>query len=387
MPDLTKKRPAFIGGAYSFGGDKLTPKQQETYDLKQQGMTVPEIAEKLGETVECIKSRWKLAKRFADADPSAQMAANAVGSGLIPTAAWHKREGVSVYYKYPQDQADTVNLIDRVADAFRDIPAYVPVAASVVASDNLSIYALFDAHIGMRAYGKETAGDDYDLKLAEHDIKAAITRITGTDGGEALLVLGGDTLHHDNNDNNTFASKHVLDVDGRIKLVSKTAVDIMAWVIEHLLQNHTKVTVTVHRGNHDPHSHISILLGLHNRYLNASRVIIDMGETDWFWMKWGKCAIFTSHGDKGKPDTFIHKMSDICPFWSESPHRAAITGHVHKFQSQRIGGAMWYSVDAFCPPDEYGSQFAGRRGLVKMVFDKKRGLTGMKFDPVWRGEE
>lgn len=343
------------------------------------GKSRKDIAAYAGKTVAQVKHALDRARR----DPAVGKAMAAIGTQMVPHSMWIKTPEYSMQLRPASDTNGDDNIITRLQDAFADIPAYEPVAAEFDYSEELHAYALFDAHIGMRAYGKETAGDDYDLKLAETDIKAAFTRLAGN-GGEALLIIGGDTLHHDNNDNTTFASKHPLDVDGRIFKVTMDTVDIMSWTIEHLMTKHEKVTVKVHRGNHDPHSHIALAVGLHQRYRNTDRVLIDMTETDWYWKKWGKCSIFTTHGDRGKPDTFIHKMADICPFWSESPHRIAITGHVHKFQMQRIGGAMWCSVDGFCPPDQYGSQFAGRRGLAKMVFDKEHGLKGMMFDPVWR---
>lgn len=351
---------------------------KEILEMRENGWTRENIAKATGKTVRQVKSALERAR----VDPAINRAMAAMGTGMVPSMLWLKNGEMSMQLK-PAAADPEGSLIDRLRDAFQDIPAYEPVAAEFEYSDLMTVYALFDAHIGMRAYGKETAGDDYDLKLAEYDIKTAITRLSEV-GGEAMLIIGGDTLHHDNNDNTTFSSKHPLDVDGRIFKVTMDAVSIMAWSIEHLLSKHEKVTVKVHRGNHDPHSHIALAVGLYQRYLGTDRVIIDMSETDWYWRKWGKCAIFTTHGDRGKPDTFIHKMADICPFWSESPHRVAITGHVHKFQMQRIGGALWCSVDGFCPPDQYGSQFAGRRGLAKMVFDKERGLKGMLFDPIWR---
>lgn len=351
---------------------------QEILALRESGMSRAEIAAKTGKTEKQVKAALERARR----DPAVSGAMAAIGTGMVPSMVWVKTATYSVQLK-PEATAEK-DLIARVADAFKDIPAYEPVPADIMQSDLLDVYCLYDAHIGMRAWGRETAGPDYDLKLAESDIKSAITRLSG-EGGEALLVIGGDTLHHDNNENCTPASKHPLDVDGRHRLVVDVAIRSIAWAAEHLASKYERVTIKVHRGNHDPASHLILSFALNERYRNTTRIIVDMGETDWHWKKWGKCAIFTTHGDKPRsPDTFIHKMADICPFWSESPHRVAITGHVHKMQMARIGGALWCSVDGFCPPDEYGSQFSGRRGLAKMTFDKERGMTGMKFDSVWR---
>lgn len=351
---------------------------KEILALYEQGMTRPQIAHRTGKTERQVRRAIERAR----IDPAVSDAMTAVGTGMVPSTVWIKSKTHSIQLK--PAVADEGDLLARMVDAFEGIPAYEPVAVDLVQSDLLHVYGLFDAHIGMRAWGKETYSQDYDLKLAEQDIKSAITRLT-EDGGEALLIVGGDTLHHDNNENCTPASKHPLDVDGRHRLVVETTIRSIAWAAEHLATRHERVTIKVHRGNHDVVSHLILAFALKERYRESGRIVVDMNETDWFWKQWGKCAIFTTHGDKPRsPDTFIHKMSDICPFWSLSPHRVAITGHVHKMQMSRIGGALWCSVDGFCPPDEYGSQFPGRRGMAKMTFDKERGMTGMKFDPVWR---
>ena len=83
----------------------MTPKQQETYDLVKSGLSIQQVADRLGETKECIKSRWRGAKTFSEADPSAQTAAKAVGAGVIPNAYWATVDGISAYFK-PEQTAD-----------------------------------------------------------------------------------------------------------------------------------------------------------------------------------------------------------------------------------------------------------------------------------------
>lgn len=365
----------------------MNDEQKKALELRESGMSRAEIAVAMGLTERQVKTRLEMARKWLESDPSAQFAAKASGANVMPLAYWVKSDGVSAYFQTPKEDSD-VSLIDRVSEAFKYIPAYVPQEVTITNSDILSAYCLFDAHIGMRAWGKETGSDDYDLNLAEQDIKSAFARLSAraVEGGEAVLIVGGDTLHSDSNENVTPASKHPLDVDGRQRLVVEVAIRSIAWAIEHLSTRHEKVTVKVHRGNHDIVSHLILAFALKERYRETGRIIVDMGETDWFWKQWGKVALFTTHGDRGSPERFIGKMADICPFWSAAPHRIAISGHIHKMQSSRIHGAMWHSVDAFCPADEYGSQFSGRRGLAMMQLDKEHGNIGMLFERIWREE-
>lgn len=366
----------------------MNSEQKRALELRNAGMSRAEIAAAMGLTERQVKTRLDYARRWLDADPAARGAAVAAGSTTLPHSFWKRDGQYSVYYKVDQEARGGSDLLSQVSYAFKDIPAYVPKEVTINHSDILSAYCLFDAHIGMRAWGKETGSDDYDLNLAEQDIKSAFARLSAraVEGGEAVLIVGGDTLHSDSNENVTPASKHPLDVDGRQRLVVEVAIRSIAWAIEHLSTRHEKVTVKVHRGNHDIVSHLILAFALKERYRDVNRIVVDMVETDWFWKQWGKVALFTTHGDRGSPERFIGKMADICPFWSAAPHRIAISGHIHKMQSSRIHGAMWHSVDAFCPADEYGSQFSGRRGLAMMQLDKEHGNIGMLFERIWREE-
>lgn len=363
----------------------MTPEQKQALELRDKGLSRAEIARTMGKSEKAVKGLLERARKWVDADPTAKTAAIAVGGETPPHSYWLKTDTASVYYQTPK-QDTVVDVIGMVADAFKDIPAYEPQPVDLVQDDRLTVYALYDAHIGAKCWGLETGSDDYDVKLAEEDVKNGITRLTNEikPGGDAILVLGGDTLHADSNANETPASGHKLDVDGRHQLVLEVAIRSISWAIEHLAHNHEKVIVKVHRGNHDPHSHLVLMFALSERYRDISRVVIDRNPADYYMYRHGVNAIFTTHGDRGKPDNFIHKMADVCPFWSDCHTRVAITGHVHKFQSQRIGGAMWYSVDAFGAPDSYGAQFPGRRGFAAMKFDKEFGFKGMVYEGLRR---
>jgi hypothetical protein len=39
---------------------------------------------------------------------------------------------------------------------------------------------------------------------------------------------------------------------------------------------------------------------------------------------------------------------------------------------------------AFCPPDAYGANFGGVRGIQAMTFDKAKGLVVSAHDPINR---
>lgn len=372
----------------------MKPDEQMALELQAQGLTRKQIAEQMDLTERQVKRLLERARAWLRSPQGQRDAIR--NAGLDSSTARHGWRKVknedgssdSVFWKAEHNDAGDSDLIERVADAFKDIPAYEPRSADMVASDLLSLYVLTDAHIGQYSWGEETGGQDYDLYHAERDIEDAFTAVTSwiPDGGEALLILNGDTLHADSQDNMTPKSKNVLDVDGRQFKVLDTAIRSISWVVEHLLDKHQTVKVRVQRGNHDVNAHHILTFALAERYRDASRVSVVKDPNELFTHRHGKTLIAAEHGDRTKADNFVHKVADTCLYWTAAPFRYGFSGHVHKYQVARIGGMLWHSMDAFCPPDSFGSRFTGQRNQTAMVFCKERGLILTANDPILRGE-
>lgn len=371
----------------------MTPEQKQVYDLVSSGLTIRDAANQLGIDRVAAKSRYRRAKKWVEADPSAQRAATAVGSSLIPHSAWHKESGVSVYYKYPQED-ESRDLLADVVEAFSDIPAYVPQPTEFAFSDLMTVYGLFDLHIGALAWGRETRGPDYDLALFQSDITSAMDRLSSRvpASGHALVVIGGDSLHTPNSNNETPAHKHKLDVDGRFEKIVDVAVDALSQSIEILAQRHARVSVVVVRGNHCEESHIILKIALKQRYRNVDRidfpVVQGADKSEIFWMKNGKNLIAVHHGDRAKPEKLAMIVADKCGFWDQcTASRVILTGHVHHLRTLDLVGATHYSLRAFAPPDSHGANFGGVRGLQAMTFDPNYGLIAQTHDGIWRADD
>jgi hypothetical protein len=112
-------------------------------------------------------------------------------------------------------------------------------------ADLCSVYPLMDVHLGMHAWGRETSGDDYDLKLALGDMLHAFAKVMAitppSDTG--VLIIGGDFFHADNNNAETPATRHKLDVDGRFDKIVDGGIAILVETIDRLLTRHASVIV------------------------------------------------------------------------------------------------------------------------------------------------
>ena len=294
----------------------------------------------------------------------------------------------TIRYTVPQDAETEADVLARIADAFSTIPPAPPVPPpEKVQDDLLTLWPLYDVHWGMHAWGRETGGDDYDLKLAEGDLLSAFERLLSMVpfSGHSVLLIGGDFFHSDDDTAQTPKSKHHLDVDGRVFKTIDTAIRALDFVIQRVLSKSAHVTVRVLRGNHDEHSHLYLTFALAERFRQADVTVIK-DPHDLFAFRWGRTALFAHHGDKMKPQDMVLRIADQCPFWSETRHRYAYTGHRHKMAAERIGGVLWEQLDAFCPPDAYGSTWTGRRAFKAEVFHKHSGRVLSAHDPLERDQ-
>lgn len=328
--------------------------------------------------------------RWLEQDPAIVESMKVANTNLVPSMVWIKNKTHSIQLKPTLPSENTVDdLIDRLKDAFTNVDSPPTVLAPERTLDDLlTVYPVMDMHLGMRAWGRETGDVDYDLDLATQDVRSAFAKVFSItpDSAEAVLILGGDTLHADDNRAETPANRHKLDVDGRHYRVLELSILLVGEVIEKLLEKHGKLTVRVLRGNHDEHSHLVLSFALAERYRNEPRLVIERDPRDLFMHQWGECAIFAHHGDKAKPAQLALYLSDVCQFWSETRHRHVLTGHVHHDQAKDLGPVRWESLRAFCPPDAYAASmgYGGRRALQALTFHKQDGLVLRAMDPINR---
>lgn len=373
----------------------MTPDQQTAVDLQKTGLTQAQIADRMGKTPEAVKSLLRRARKWMDA-PDGQQKAIEV-SGLDIDRAKHGWRVIqhedgsrdSVFWK--SDSADEQNdLLERIADAFQSVPAYRPNPIAPVNDALMTVYPLYDMHAGMMAWGRETRDQDYDLDLMKSDLINSIETISANSpaSDHAVVIFGGDTIHVNDQKNETPGSGHKMDADGRFEKIVDMTIEAVTNAIELLSERHAKVSVYVIRGNHDEESHIILKAALKQRYRLSDAIefpkIDAWDKSEIYWLRHGKSLIIMHHGDKCKPERLAMIAADKCPWWSDTTHRVILTGHLHHFKVQDFPGVTHYTLRAFCPPDAYGAMFGGKRGVQAMTFSNVKGLVNQAHDPIER---
>jgi hypothetical protein len=362
---------------------------EEYLTSPKKSFNVNEYAAHHGITVQAAWSKRKRAKKRATVDPAITRAMSAIGTNMVPSVVWDKTQpGYSVLLR--PSVADAANVLELVKDAFTDIPAYRPNPVSPIGNDLFAVYPLYDAHIGMLACGKETRGQNYDLKLAAKDMLQAFIDVSSLvpSADRAMVILGGDTLHINDGSNETPASHHKQDTDGRYEKVIDSAIEMVCHSIEYLCERHAKVEIVTIRGNHDENSHVALKVALKQRYRLSDQIsfptVSGMEQSEVFWTRHGKSLVAIHHGDKAPPQRLCMIIADKCAEWSNTTDRHVLTGHKHTLHVQDFPGVTHHTLRAFAPPDAYGSMFGGRRSLTAMVFDAKKGLILTAQEPILR---
>lgn len=344
--------------------------------------SIRKVADKFGMNYESVRPRLK---RHERKDPAVRDAMNAIGTELIPRMVYYKthKTGEPTYTVLlkPDENKEQFDLTEHLIERFQDIPAAPKIKPNKSANkDLLTIYPIFDAHIGMRAWGEEV-GEDWDSEIAVDYITKGIAECVDQSPASdtAIIINGGDMLHADNDNNETPRNKHKLDTDSRHYKTIDTVVQLSITMIEMAARKHKKVVYRALRGNHDEHSHTNVTFALYYRYINNPNIIIEKNPADFFIHEFGKVMIAAHHGDKAKPQQLVLHAADEWPeMWGRTRYRYYYIGHQHHKQFHDIGGMSVEMLRASTKRDSYSHSHAycGRSELRAITYHREKGEKG-----------
>jgi hypothetical protein len=280
-----------------------------------------------------------------------------------------------------REGVDPASAVETIKAAFEGYTgAYKPIAAPPLANDDLlTLLPANDWHIGMFAWGKET-GANWDLKIAETTIGNAVEEAIqrSPPSGQAIVLVGGDLLHADNQSNTTSHSGNQLDVDGRYPKVLMAASRLMVRTVDAALRRHGSVLARVLPGNHDEHSSVAVAYFLLAWYRDEPRVTVDVDPSLFFWHRFGKVMLGATHGHtvkiKDMPSIMAHRRAGD---WGQTTWRYIHGFHLH--HSAKIAtegnGVIAEVHQAPIPQDawHYGAGFLSGRSLQTITYHRNFG--------------
>jgi len=262
----------------------------------------------------------------------------------------------------------------------------VPLNTKEYDNDLLVKIPIADAHIGLYTWYKEVGVTHTKEDAKDLYIKGMSNIIQNVpDAGTCLLLDLGDTIHVDDQSNQTKSSKHQLDVDGRYDELFDMALFITCAMIDIALTKFPKVIYRKTRGNHDPDSSIALSAAIEMRYKDEPRVTIERSPNLFWYYVFGKTLHFSTHGhtvrqQKRLPEIVAHDCKKV---WSECDYVYIDTGHVHHQRILETPTAICESHNTLAAGDafNYGHGYRALRNLKAIWYHKNHGEIGRHVVP------
>lgn len=318
-------------------------------------------------------------KRVASAEPGMHATKAPEGYVLRGVSTLLDRDGnvTAQWVKTAKDKQEILEdlraEIAEIAETGRGVLPPLP-APTDTSDEELAVYPIADAHVGMLAWGQES-GEDYDLGKAEdlyrNTFDQLVSRAPAT--SDALLLNLGDYYHTDGRGTTTKGT--AVDSDSRPGQMMRVGVRMMRHMVDRLLQRHKSVRVIVKGGNHDNYSGLWLGATLTALYEREPRVTVSDDPAHLEVLRFGACLIGAAHGDKAALRNLPSLMASKWPRdWGVTEHRHWYTGHIHHDTVTEHPGVTVETLRTLTPKDSYSAaRYDSGRDLKCDIWHKSSG--------------
>lgn len=243
--------------------------------------------------------------------------------------------------------------------------------------------SIFDHHFGALIWGKETAGADWDNKIAmdvwRDAFRTLMSRVSGYKPEIAVIPIGNDQQNADNRAGTT-ENLTPQSMDSRYQKVYALSQAASRFSIDLALAEYGRVHVPIVPGNHDPLASWHLGDYLQTWYRNCPGVTIDNSVPLRKWWEHGIVMLMFEHGHKGKLPDYDRIMASENPqMWGRTRWREAHTGHIHHKTTQEQKGAIIRSLSSLRPACAWSAEnhhTGSQRAAEAFVWCKREGLIG-----------
>lgn len=244
-------------------------------------------------------------------------------------------------------------------------------------ADKCNQFTVTDYHFGMMAWGEETGGADWDLKIAEslwckwwsYAVRHA------PEADTAILAQLGDLVHFDGLKAITPAHGHVLDSDSRFAKIVRIVIRCLRFAVRELLTRHRHVHLIFSDANHDEAGEVWMRELFAAHFEDDPRVTVDRSPSTYNAFEWGLTSLFYHHGHKkrsgkakssnGIDATWVARFREL---FGKTKFSYGHTGHLHS--DEMFTGATGIKVErheTLAAPSTYeasGGYESGRSAKV-----------------------
>lgn len=272
---------------------------------------------------------------------------------------------------------------DQVLEIFKNLPEPELTEYQYRGGKYLLELPIMDFHLGKLAWGEETGGQDYNLKIAEKLWRKTVVDLLSKAGlfGKPELILfpiGQDFFHFDTPTTTTTAGTQ-LDSDTRWQKMYSKGVELLVWAVEQC-RAIAPVKIIWIPGNHDTVLSYTATVGLAQRYAECKGVEVDLSPMRRKYFSYGSNLIGFAHGvEEGKRIEGLMQV-EAPEAWGESVWREYHLGHLHTENTLDKGGIVFRRISSITAADAWHSEngFVGTtRRAQAFVWDKERGLQAI----------
>ena len=351
------------------------------------GMTNKAIAEKYGMNIRNVElRRSKLAK-------SGELHGNPGIKKLVPDGYMVKGTSTMIdaegnekirWVKTSVDNERLEVLMEQAREAFcSELPKADSVnhSGNEVNSELMTLYPIFDIHIGMMAHRHES-GENYDTNTAEKLMGSYFDHAISVSPAseKAVILVGGDFLHSDGLEAVTPASGHCLDQDSRYAKLVYVAIRSIRGAVEKMLKKHKEVEIQIIEGNHDQSGMIWLRAAMAAFYERESRVFVDTSPAIMHKTRFGSTLLGYTHGHTmKKPEGRLAAMAtDYRKDFGECEFVYCHSGHFHHATVTECTLGIDEVHPALASKDAYAARGGWRsyRQAAAIVYHKNFGEVG-----------
>lgn len=210
--------------------------------------------------------------------------------------------------------------------------------------EQMLVWGLWDAHIGMYAWQAE-CGADFDVDMAcnriFNSIDDMIEELKHYNIGRIVMPIGNDFLHFDSVKMTTTMGDHFLDTDTRYARVYLAGLRCLSYMIERGLEIADRLDLLYVPGNHDTTSSFGLCVALAQRYRGDKRIKVRLDPNPRKYVTYGGCIIGFHHGKDTRAERFpLIFGQEAKEYWSNSTYREVQIGHTHQRQEKNYAGVI-----------------------------------------------
>lgn len=293
-----------------------------------------------------------------------------------------RKDGVEVmqWVKTSSDQKRQAEIQRAAIEAMcEEIPRLGAITPPMRTLDHLcNLYTLTDCHVGMLSWHRE-GGADWDLSIAERTLIGCFEQMVASSPAAKTSVIAqlGDFLHYDSAISPvTPLHQNVLDADGRMPKMVKTAIRILRRVVDMALQKHERVVLLLAEGNHDVSSSVWLRAMFQALYENEPRIQVIDSELPYYTYQHGNTMLAWHHGHLAKNDQLpILFAAQFPKVWGNTERRYCHTGHRHHVEEKEHSGMTVIQHPTLAARDAYAARggWIADRQVTSITYSDKFG--------------